>query len=266
MQIIPKQIPFYGYQIKSIAVKESNAIALSTNGVVFTWGTNARIASHSQGVTKYMSSYTPVIVDELYQHKDVISNVYCGERFFVATSVDSYNLLTWGQWCHYHNSPIQRVSGMHLGLSRKIHDVSCTDKTTYCLLTSGVIYYWNNWDGNGDKLPTQIPCQINNIPFIRSISSGNTHSACIDVHGNVYVLGVITSPNIINQPTPVLIGKSDANTQYTHVKCGIDSLFVLANNQYLYCWGKNTSNKLSNTNHTVFHELTKMDGEYSLDF
>ena len=148
MQLTPYQIPFYGYQIKTISVKESNAIALSTNGVVFTWGTNSRMVSNDDSASGFISSYNPLIVDELYQHKNVISNVYCGERFFVVTSHDAYNILTWGQWCAYteYKPRIQRVSGMHLGLSRKIHDISCTDKTTYCLLTSGVIYYWKNWE------------------------------------------------------------------------------------------------------------------------
>ena len=268
MQLTPYRIPFNnGYQIKTISVKDSNAIALTTNGVVFTWGTNSNLVSHCQGVSTYTSSYVPVIVGELYKHKHVISNVYCGERFFIATSLDSYNLLTWGQWCNYQNTPIQRVSGMHLGLSRKIHDVSCTDKSAYCLLTTGVIYYWNNWDSSGNKLPYQIPRQITNIPFIRSLSSGKNHSACIDIHGNLYAWGVITSPNIINQPTtPVLIGKSDANTQYTHVKCGIDSLVVLDSHKCLHFWGKNTCNKLSDSNVAVFHTLTKVDGNHSLDF
>jgi alpha-tubulin suppressor-like RCC1 family protein len=266
MQITPYRIQFFGYQIKTIDVKESNAIALSTNGIVFTWGTNSRIVYY-EGACKYMSSYVPVIVDELYQYKHVISNVYCGERFFVATSVDSYNLLTWGHWCTYtHNTPIQRVSGMHLGLSRKIHNVSCTNTTTYCLLTTGALYYWKNWDGR-NPLPELNPIQIPNIPFIRSISSGTTHSACIDIHGNLYVWGVIMSPDIINQPnTPLLIGRSDIHIQYTHVKCGIDSLVVLDNENSLHCWGKNTSNKLSDSNTNVFHTLTKMDNENRLDF
>ena len=269
MQLTPYRIPFYGYQIKTISVKESNAIALSTNGVVFTWGNNARIVYSHDADNGFISSCVPIIVDELYQHKHVISNVYCGERFFVATSLDTYNLLTWGQWCAYteYSTRIKRVCGMHLGLSRKIHQVSCTDKNTYCLLTSGVIYFWKNWDNHGHKLPPQTPTQIQNIPFIRSISSGKTHTACIDVHGNVYVWGIITSPNIINNPdTPLLIGSSNDHTQYTHVKCGIDSLVVLDNHKYIHCWGKNTCNKLSDNNITVFHELTKMDGDNRLDF
>lgn len=251
MQLNPYHVPFNGYQIKTLSVKETNAIALSTNGVVFTWGKNANIVSVDDR-KEFDNSYHPVIMQELYQHKDVIVNVDCGNGFFVVITSDAYNLLTWGYKSTYshNNTSVQRISGMHLGLARKIHQISCSDSHTLCLLTSGTVYYW----GSEQHIPKQIP----NIPFIRHISSGYTHHACIDIHGNLYVWGVI-KPNILNQSTPMLLGESNDNTQYINVKCGIDSLVVLDNLNNVYAWGKNTCKKLYNSDHLVLYQLTKLD-------
>lgn len=254
MQLSPYKIPFHGNQIKMISVKESNAIALGVNGLIYTWGKNARICDNQDEMAEdeFCSTQKPELVKPLFNYKHEIYTVVCGDGFFVVTTKNKYNILTWGYKSTYirnKNTIIVRVKGMHLGLTRKIENVVATNNSCSVLLSTGEIYSWGKANQELGRYileqnDNKVPMNIVNIPCVRSISGGTTHVAALDIHGSIYVWGNIDS--IFDTVIPFSLELSNEDKQYVYVKSGIDSILAIDNENKTWVMGKNQGGKLSN--------------------
>jgi alpha-tubulin suppressor-like RCC1 family protein len=152
MTIFPTQISpsmHSNIPIARLDVNSDTAIALTTNGEVYTWGYKANFTPKSPNcITEgtFSTIDRPTLVSSILspnpEHK--IIDVSAGDRFFLALTKDRVNILTWGSSCCYNLSArsnqsigITRVRCLRLGLGRFVTSMSAGAEHAIASLSVG---------------------------------------------------------------------------------------------------------------------------------
>jgi len=268
----PQQVIFpEGTIIKQIAAGEYHAVALDTEGNVWTWGRNNY---YQLGLASASESNVPMLVPGLPK----VTRITAGNNSVMAVTEDN-KLVAWGQNAYgelgigeYSNKITPTViEGVHDVLDiqgGKNHYIVL--KTTGDLFVTGSNLYGQLGKDIGDRVRTSTFENIESNLKFGSISAGHTSNVAITVDGVAYVWGQNTFGNLgdgtrnnIIVPTQVteINGVVEADVGKTHT--------VLRDyNGNIYLSGTNANGQLgdgTNTNNFNFSKNLNIDDILRID-
>jgi alpha-tubulin suppressor-like RCC1 family protein len=245
--------PYYWSQL---AFGASHAVALRSDGTVWTWGVNT---NGQLGINSTVSNATPV--------KTILS---VSATMIAASSLSSFALSTtgvlwaWGQNTNgeigqgstttaNYSSPIQVTAGLPAGASFAM--VSATlSQSVFGILTDGSLYAWgygtSGCIGNNAALSKSLPTVISGASF-KFVSGGRDSVFAIRTDGKLFGWGLNTGGElgdntIVSRSSPVALG---GTASWTVVSGGYTSAAIRLDGS-LFAWGNNPGGQLG-TNDTV---------------
>jgi alpha-tubulin suppressor-like RCC1 family protein len=258
----PKQIGALTTWAKiSCALGGWHAIAIKTDGTMWSWGRN-EYGQLGTGNVTYFSS--PVQIGAL----TTWAKISCGGNFSIAIKTDG-TAWAWGQGnsgqrgdsttTTTRNSPIQ------IGALTNWQDISCGYDHSIAVKTDGTIWSWGSGNsgalGLGNVNQYASPKQIGALTTWATPSSGGIHSIAIKTDGTLWSWGrnnegQLGKNNTTSYSSPVQVG---ALTTWNKAACGVFHTTAITSGKALWVWGANSGGQLG-LNNTTYYSSPKQVG------
>lgn len=252
MKVVPEQNRSIKSRIHSLDIHANTVIALDIHGKIYTWGHRSKLITSDEHIL-YYTEFQPTLVEMLSTVR--MRNIACGDGYFVSLSYDGYHTFIWGEDNIYNASSdkiVHRITGMNLGLDRKIKKLISGTKHVVFLLTNGEVWglgdmfadrifpedeedtsHWQNTTPETMTKPFRLPIQEN----IVDIECGDKHTLYLDEKGDVFISGYYT--NIENEAIYKIVSDVDC------IYCGQYSSLFYRNNGKIEIMGENANGELS---------------------
>lgn len=242
----------------------SFSVYVNTAGNVYTWGQNDQ-GQLANGATSSTTTNTPVSVGNF----GVTLQVSAGYYHVVNLTADN-KIISWGRGV---NGQLGNGSASDQSLPVEVIDtgvlanktivaVSAGGHHSLALSSDGKVYSWgsNGYGqlGNGANTSLTSPVEVNTSGVLAgkkiiAIEAGYSHSVALDENGQLYAWGTNDLGQLGNGSTtasnvPVLVDMSGVLNGKTvrSVSAGLDHTLVLASDNRVYGWGRNSSYQLGN--------------------
>ena len=274
---------FQSEKIKSIHTGYECALALTTNGSIFSWGEN----EHGElGLGHYEDQYTPQLINQDRFDTKIIQSIYTEIDHILALSIDG-SLYAWGYNergelglgnDENQNTP-QHIDPAHFN-NKPIQYIRTAPYHTLVLSIDGSLYAWgynehgelglgNNENQNSPQLID--PSHFNNEP-VQSIHTGSLHTLVLTTEGHLYSwgdneYGQLGLGHYEGQYTPQLIDPAHFDNKIIQSICeGYFHNLVLMTDGSLYTWGANGSRQLGLGHTDIQNTPQKIEGRLEKAF
>jgi hypothetical protein len=222
-----------GRAIAQVACGRSHSLALTSEGDVYSWGAGE---SGQLGLGKMAPSFTPRYVSAL--QSTPIALVTTGAAHVAALSVYG-RVYTWGEaMCGQlglgkplRNQPLP----MEVGLLPLPHPLcfrrhAAALRTRECPLECPL-------SAPPSACPCLMPPQVPGLPDIKSLASGEAHTAALSVDGGLYAWGLATrGPPLSRKTTPSPEKVEGLPGPMAAVTCGGGTTVVIGEDGATLCW------------------------------
>jgi alpha-tubulin suppressor-like RCC1 family protein len=264
-----------GKKVASVAVGVSHTLALSDEGILTAWGSNA---SGQLGTNNTANSQLPVaVVRPAFLNGKQIVAVAAGNYFSLALCADG-TLASWGD-----NSVGQLgdgsakvnsiepldITGKGALAGRTVVEIRAGARHALALCSDGSVVAWganeSGQHGNGTTQDSNLPVLVNANgallgKTVQSISAGGKHSLALFTDGGIAAWGANASGQLGNNSTvssnvPVTVPKQGAISGKTVISlsAGGDHSLAVCSDGTVAAWGLNSSGQLGNSsNNTSF--------------
>ena len=268
--------------IVDVAAGGGAALALKSNGTVWTWGSN----QYGQlGNSSTTDSTVPVQVKTADGNLTNVTAVAMGEKNGFAITADGA-VYAWGDNTYGqlgNNSTTQssvavRVVGANNeGYLSGIKEISAGESHVLALKIDGTVYAWGDnrygqlGDGTTVNKPYPVSVSIGGqaISSIKDISAGGKHSLALTSRGKVYAWGANNKGQLgigstAASNTPVLVSGVDGEAELTFVTdvaAGYEFSAARRSNGHVAAWGDNSMGQLGDgtiLNKAIPSETDKM--------
>eukprot|EP00003_Mantamonas_plastica_P022910 TRINITY_DN3987_c0_g2_i2.p1 TRINITY_DN3987_c0_g2~~TRINITY_DN3987_c0_g2_i2.p1 ORF type:complete len:807 (-),score=257.15 TRINITY_DN3987_c0_g2_i2:23-2443(-) len=246
-QCYPSVIPtFFDRKVIDIACGIQHSVAVTDDGVVWTWGFDGR---GQLGRAGKAIKPNPVISDTLNAVK-----VAAGQGHTVALDADGH-VWAWGrgtegQLGHTEGRDYCNPRMLKKGLEDvTIVDIDCGSLFTILLSDDGGIYTFGCGDNDECAMGRDYLYYPRRIKFfddkdVIGMSSGWKHTAVLTADGNVYTWGAgddyqLGHGEAEGCPVPKMVGPL-CGTVIVDVKCGWKHTVAVSSQGDVFAWGKNT--------------------------
>jgi alpha-tubulin suppressor-like RCC1 family protein len=244
-----------GINWKQVAGRHSHAVAIKTDGTLWTWGYNSVGQLGDNTTTNRSSPGTTVVGGTNWKQ---VSASYV---FTAAVKTDG-TLWTWGYNAKgqlgdgtttSRTSPVTTAGG---GTNWK--QVSCGDYHVAAVKTDGTLWAWGNGYSNygqlGDGTTTSRTSPVTTAgggTNWKQVSCGYNHTAAIKTDGTLWVwgrndYGQLGNSTITNTSSPITPISGEA-TNWKQVSCGYRFTLAIKTDGTLWAWGKNNVGQLGNS-------------------
>ncbi|NWG26902.1 MAG: T9SS type A sorting domain-containing protein [Ignavibacteriaceae bacterium] len=262
-----------GKTIITVAVGAAHNLALSSDGMVYSWGANLY---GGLGIGNNIDINVPVAVytGGVLSGKSIIK-ISAGSGYSIVVASDG-TVYTWGQNTYgelgngtsgsnaWKNVPV--VVDMNGVLSGKnITEVAGGQNHSIALASDGTVYTWGNNSfgqlGDGSNINSSVPVAVNTSGVLSGktviqVAAGYYHSLALTSDGNTYSwgrndYGQLGNGNTgTNRNLPVAVSTSGLlnGKTITKIAAGAFHNLVLTSDGELYTWGFNEYGQLGNGN------------------
>jgi alpha-tubulin suppressor-like RCC1 family protein len=301
---IPKEITSHFYLdaeevIKSISMGFSYSSGITSDGKIFTWGSN-RQGQLGDGTTTERNTPTEItnnfnavtIIQNFFPISETISDLSLGGNHSSAITSEG-RLFTWGDnnngqlgdgTTEQTSIPKEITHQFSLNFGEKIISVSLGYNYSSAITSEGRIFTWGynaygqlgNSTTVSSKKPIEISSQfdMNEGEIIKELSLGRYHSSAITSNGRVFVWGLNSSGQLGNN----LISYDSANsdpieiTNYfglndgelvISISMGSEHSIAYTSEGRIFTWGNNTYGQLGDgttINKNIPTEITSQFG------
>ena len=223
-----------------ISVGRSHTVAIRSDGLLFTWGSNfhGALGTGNDQRGNWRSSPVQIGTD---------SWSFVNARAFHTMAIRSDGLLFgWGD-----NSRGQLGDNTQFNDERVSNDWSVVNngvflKTNGTLWTAGSLFA--KLGRPATAYGTVSPVQVGSDTNWAKVASGLSHAAAIKTDGSLYVWGInangqLGDGTVINRSSPVQLGTSS----WTMVNCGADHTMAITSDGKLFVWGRNQAGQLGDS-------------------
>lgn len=244
---------------KSVATGAGYTIALATDGVLWSWGENAR---GQLGVGSFTITNTPTKIGTDKDWKTVST----GQSFAVALKTNG-TLWAWGD--NYYE---QLCDGTRTNSSVPIQIGTATDWTAisagdgFCiaLKADGTLWGWgNNYKGqlgDGTTNNKNTPTQIGTANDWQTIETGSGYSVAIKKDGTLWTWGSNSFGQLgDNTHTDSLLPKKiGTSSDWKTISAGVSHTMAIKTDGSLWGWGESAYGNLGSGSGTDFYVPTKI--------
>jgi parallel beta-helix repeat protein len=260
-----------GKTITAIAAGEKHSIALSSEGKVYSWGSNA---FGQLGTTTVTSTLRPIEVDMSGALAGkTITQIAAGNFHSVALASDG-TVYTWGKGANGEigngstNNQFTPVAVSTSGMLAGKIVTAIAAGTSFCLTlaSDGGLYSWGNNGagqlGNGSYMNSSVPVAVNMSGVlagksVTAITCGGTFGAALSSDGLFYGWGEnyygqlgTGSPGYTTLPVAANTSGALAGQTLTAIRGGGAHSLALASDGRVYSWGWNERGQLGNNSNS----------------
>lgn len=241
--------------INKIVAGMEHAVAIKTDGTVWTWGRNAE--SQLGDGTSSDRDY-PAIVKGIWNVTKVAADMY----HTTALKSDG-TVWAWGR--NYNGqlgdaTTVDRNLPVQVKELTNVTDIAAGTYHTVALKSDGTVWAWG-WNkygqlGDGTFTDKNLPFQVKGLADIVSIAAGMYHTIALKSDGTVWAwgwnkYGLLGDSTTIDKNTPVQV-KGLANV--VAIESGMNHNLAMKTDGTVWAWGTNEYGQLGNPNLTAASE------------
>ena len=254
-----------GQRAAQIECGDSNTVALTSDGDVYSWGTyrdgNGPLGFDYKSTDKRHQQVEPLLIPNLRKQHGEVDQIANGANHTCVLTTSGH-ILTWGDGTHGQLARLVPARLKRFGLrihpvsfprtDRTVTNVFCGNHTTFAVTSNGTAYCWglNNCGqlGVGDLVnrmkPTRMLLEEDQVAV--QIAGGLHHSLVLTKDGYVYSMGrgdigALGHPpthtiHKTGNPTPERIVAFNDHP-IRRIACGMVMCIALAHDGGVYTWG-----------------------------
>ncbi len=242
--------------IVAISASPQHVMALSSDGVVWTWGNNER---GELGIGTFLAAQcTPMKIPQLYDIIAISAGGWGEGLDYGAHCLALARDGTIWAWGASHNGESGNMAGSISGLQWTPNLVSTLTNAisvasgyghSVALKNDGTVWAWGAGIalGRGASPDSTVPLQVTNLSNVVSIAAGSGHSLALKGDGTIWAWGVndngqIGNGSITNVTSPVQVA---GLTNVFGIKAGEDYSFAIQRETgSIWAWGQNSNGTL----------------------